>query len=215
MFFDKPLSLTVTTAVLSLMAAQAGAQDQEISVNLPYSGVHAARGVNVYLTMGDAASIKADAGDKDFARLEVKVEDAVLHVRRQGGSDDKRFDLDVYVAADRPLDFLKASTGARLDGTDLTLDGEAEILANTGGEMTLSGACETALLKASTGGEIEAEDLICESVTVKTGTGGSIEIHASKTAIAYARMGGEVILYGEAELKKKGASFGGEIRQRK
>ncbi len=210
------IRLWTATAIASALfapalVAPAHAEPQEIEIDAPFTGVHAARGVRVSLTMGETASVRADTDDADFDRLEVFVEDDVLHVRREGLSDGDGFNLNVDVVATR-LSRIKVSTGATLDGSDLVLDRGAEAIVDTGGELEASGRCTDLFAKAETGGVIDARAVLCERVKAKARTGGVVDVHASETAEGYARLGGEVTIHGGATIAKRGRFLGGVVR---
>jgi len=201
-------------AGLALAAGPALAEATDIAVDAPFTGVHAARGVEVTLAMGETAGAQAADGT-DMSLLEVFVEDDILHGRRDSpfGEDGDDYDLEVAVTA-RRLRFLKASTGAILEGENLGLEDEAKIYVNTGGVMRVSGACDGLFVRGATGGELDAEDLRCKTVKAKARTGAILDVYASDTAEAYARLGGEVTVHGGATMTDSGTFIGGEVRPR-
>ncbi|MEO1013786.1 MAG: DUF2807 domain-containing protein [Pseudomonadota bacterium] len=206
----RPLAAAIAAG--GALLANAHAEPRVLAVDGAFNSIHAARGVSVTLSMGEIASVTADTDDPDFARLEAFVEDDTLHVRREGLSDyGDGFDIRVDVTATR-LVRIKVSTGARIDGADLKLDPDAEVIVDTGGVADLSGRCRDLFAKAETGGVIAAQDLQCDIVKAKARTGGEVDVYASDTAEGYARLGGEVTIHGDATITKRGRFLGGEVR---
>ena len=200
-------AVAFATAILSF--APAGAEERTIDPPGAFNGVHASRGVKVHLTMGDAAMIVAESTGDGLSRLEIKIDDGALLVRRAGlvNSGDSP-SIEVRIVADQPLSSLKATTGAVLEGESLAL-GDVEIEADTGGVLSVSGTCGAVKAEADTGGVVDARALACRTADARAGTGGVIDVSASEAAKGRARMGGAVTVYGDPPRTDFGTFLGG------
>lgn len=198
----------------AIVSAHAG-DPRTFTVDEPFYGVHAARGVTVNVAMGDEPLVRVKVSDDNFEEVEVDVvDDGLLFIaRRDKIGDSGRRRIEAFVTLTE-LQRLKVSTGAKLDGADLRAEA-LEITINTGGEMEISGACGDADIKVSTGGVLKARDMICRTAKAKGRTGGEVKIHASESARGYARMGAEITFYGNPTLTDKGEFLGGDVRTKK
>lgn len=204
--------IIVASALFAGTAAQAAERSYELE---EFTGVNVARGVKLSLTMG-SPSISAQTDASDFSDLYVVVDDGVLEVRRKSAwASEEQNRLKYHVTVTAPsLDFLKASTGATLEATDLQLN-DVTVSLNTGAVINADGTCNTMTIKAHTGAEFEGRDLLCRSVFAKSRTGGIIDAYAAERANGRARLGGEITFYGNPKHRERGSFLGGEVRYKK
>lgn len=186
----------------------AAAETRAIEMEEPFHGVLVARGVEASFAAGPAVAI--EAGGDDLSRLEAFVDDGTLIIRRAGPFSDAPARFRVSVIAPGVHEF-KVATGGVLTAVGLDFE-RGEAIADTGGEMSLSGVCGHLTAKAETGGQINASALVCRTAKAKARTGGEADVHATEEVFGYARLGGEVRVHGGGTLAKRGRFLGGEVR---
>lgn len=177
-----------------------------------FSGVNIARGVDASIRQGPFSVVAASANGEPLDQLYIAVDDGILEVRRKSaftpGGDDY---IQYTVAITAPdYSFIKASTGAHLRGTGLVLS-DVEIIANTGADIHLDGACQRANFKADTGAMIEAGALQCDTVKAAARTGADIAAFAHITARGHARLGGQISFDGDPQTRHSGTFLGGDV----
>lgn len=90
---------------------------------------------------------------------------------------------------------------------------KAELYANTGGKIYVSGESKNVEAAINTGGIIEANKLIAEDATVSIKAGGEASIFASEYIKADVTAGGEILIYGSPKNQKKKTKLGGTIKE--
>ncbi len=99
-------------------------------------------------------------------------------------------------------------------GAEVELDLEVErieIKTNSGGEISLTGEAEVQEVIANSGGFYDGENLKTRHTKVTVNAGGKADINAAKTVDAKTRAGGEIHIWGNAEVKEKKIA-GGKVK---
>ncbi|HLS31082.1 MAG TPA: head GIN domain-containing protein [Flavobacteriaceae bacterium] len=93
---------------------------------------------------------------------------------------------------------LRANKGAEID-----LDVEVvnlEVTTNSGGSVVLNGTAEKQEVVSNTGGFYDGEELISKHTKVTVNAGGAADVYASEKVDAKTRAGGEIHIWGPAEI---------------
>lgn len=83
--------------------------------------------------------------------------------------------------------------------------------ASSGGSIVLSGACKGIIAEASSGAEIDGNELRCATATGKASSGGDIDLFASESAKGSASSGGDVTFRGAPKSQDASKSSGGSV----
>lgn len=204
------LKTSMILATALILATPVTAAERTYDLN-GFTGVNVARGVTLTLSMGPE-SISTETNAANFDDLYIDVDKGVLEVRRKSAftkDDNRHIQYTVTVTAPT-IDFLKASTGAVMTGENLQIE-TADIEANTGAAMTLSGTCNAIAIEAHTGATVDSSALLCARVTARGRTGAMIRAYASEAADGKARMGAEIDFKGDPKTRKKGTFLGGDV----
>lgn len=89
---------------------------------------------------------------------------------------------------------------------------EALLRAVTGGIVEASGQATVQRVKVNTGGIYEGRNLETETAEIFVQAGGEVEAYASKMADLTIRAGGDIVIYGNPAEVKKHRTFGGRIK---
>lgn len=89
---------------------------------------------------------------------------------------------------------------------------EALLRAVTGGIIEASGQATLQRVKVNTGGIYEGRNLETETAEIFVQAGGEVEAYASKMADLTIRAGGDIVIYGNPAEVKKHRTFGGRIK---
>jgi len=84
--------------------------------------------------------------------------------------------------------------------------------ASSGGSVELSGACSSIEVSASSGAEVDGDDLHCKSANASASSGAEVDLHATDYAKGHASSGGDVSFSGAAGEQKMSESSGGSVR---
>lgn len=86
-----------------------------------------------------------------------------------------------------------------------------DVNASSGASIDMAGACSTMAVSASSGADVDADDLRCVDVTVNASSGGDVEAYASGSAKARASSGGDVSISGKPGVQDGSKSSGGSV----
>ncbi len=89
---------------------------------------------------------------------------------------------------------------------------ETLLRAVTGGIIEASGQATLQKVKVNTGGIYEGRDLETETAEIFVQAGGEVEAYASKLADLTIRAGGDIVIYGNPAEVKRRRTFGGRIK---
>lgn len=103
-----------------------------------------------------------------------------------------------------------ASAGASMGVTGMT-GGDVTLDASAGASLDIAGTCNAISAEASSGGHIDAEQLICASGSAGASSGGSLEVHVTGPLNVDASSGGSVEAAGNPQLGEISLSSGGSF----
>ena len=210
----KFLKTTLSVSVL-LMAGSAVAETKTYDL-APFTGVKAATGVDVTITVGEVQSVRAVGPDGKMDRLEIAVDDGMLRIRRRNrkgwgwGWDDSNFEVTISVPE---LNVIDASSGAEVRATGVESE-RVTLDASSGADIDVSGSCDIVSADASSGADIDARDLVCREAIADVSSGADIDIHATERFTGEASSGGGISVYGKPTNVNAGESSGGDIDMR-
>jgi Putative auto-transporter adhesin, head GIN domain len=158
--------------------------------------------------------VKAEAKKGDsFDNLIVEVNGDTLRIGRKQSmfnwSDEQ---YRVTVSAPTYL-ALEASSGSRMEGTDLTLK-NLRVEVSSGASMELGGACDELDVDISSGASFDGENLRCATAMVDASSGASADAFASRLADGQASSGASVTFHGQPQQVREDTSSGGSVRSR-
>ena len=177
-----------------------------------FTRVSAASGVAVDVTVGGDYAVAATSSASGLERLEIKVVDGELQIRRKyiKGLRWRRGD-DVAVTVAMPaLEALDASSGASVDATGVDA-GAFSIDASSGASIDVAGRCDALTVDVSSGGSIDADKLECRTANASASSGGSADIFATESVNGDASSGGSVDVSGSPKIVNKDTSSGGSV----
>ena len=234
----------ITASVVSLLAmscingnnliggvkGNGNVQSVERDINGNFDAIEVSRGLDVYLTQGDAVSLKVQADENLHDIIMTEVENNVLKIYAEDNitrSSAQKVILsfteinriashsgsDVYGTNRFVLDDIELTSTS---GSDMELDIEADVIecsANSGSDMRLSGKASKLYATATSGSDIKAGNLKVRISEVKANSGADITVHASEELIAKANSGGDVKYYGNPEKVTKRDGVSGSVRK--
>ncbi len=185
------------------------AQDaRSISVD-SFDRINVGGGYEVEIIAGETSGVRLLGDADDFGEIEIEVRNGRLEVEQESRFFSRRRSLDLVVeitVADlRELD-VNRGVSARAQDLDL---GDLEVDVSTGGELRLSGRCETLDVDVSTGGYVQAADFVCSTVDARASTGGELRAHATQSVSGRASMGASIRIHGSPSRYEFSTSMGG------
>lgn len=229
------VKLAAASTALLLLAAPALAEARIIELPA-FTALDISSGIDAIVTVGGTQSITAEAADKRLLDdLQVKVEGNTLKAYYDWSffdifsfGDRDQIKLTITVPA---LTKVEASAGSDVDaagvtgdtltfnassGADLTLTSVAgksiELNASSGAGLKISGTCETGEAEASSGSDLDAEDLLCATVDANSSSGSDLEVYASKSIKANASSGSDLTVHGNPAEVEQESSSGSDIK---
>jgi hypothetical protein len=195
----------------AVMTAPAFAETKTYAV-ADFTRVSASAGISVDIAVGGDYAVRATSSAEGLERLEIKVVEGELQIRRkpQKGWGWKRGD-EVNVSVAMPaLEALDVSSGASVDATGVDA-GAFAIDASSGASVDVAGRCDALTVDVSSGGSIDAETLQCRTANASASSGGSADIYASESVNGDASSGGSVDVSGSPKTVNKDTSSGGSV----
>jgi len=184
-----------------------------------FTRVTASQGIEVKVIMGATAQVIASADtEKDLERLEIKVDNGELRIRRGSWSSsiwnwgESYGNVLVDVVATE-LEGLSSSSGASVTAVDITCR-ELSLDASSGSRLAVSGGCNEVDVDASSGAAIDARDLEAEVVTVDASSGANIDVFASIDFQGDASSGANVDVFGAPQAFDSDTSSGARIARK-
>lgn len=178
-----------------------------------FSRVDVSAGIETVVNQGPF-DVKAEARDgESFDRLIVEVQGDTLRISRK--SDMFNWNGPHYrVTVSAPAyEGFGVSSGARLDGANLTLKG-VRVNVSSGASATLSGACTTLDVNVSSGAHFDGEGLHCDSADIDASSGASADAFATQQADGSASSGASVTFHGQPAKFHEDSSSGGSVQAR-
>ncbi|MDB5541844.1 MAG: hypothetical protein JWQ89_3571 [Devosia sp.] len=224
-----------SAAVLLLLAAPAHAETR--TIELPaFTAIDISSGIDAVVTVGGLQSVTAEATDMRLLDdLQLKVEGGTLKAYYDWNilfmfSFGERDQVKLTIAAPA-LSRVEASAGADVDaagvtgdsltfnassGADLRLTAVAgksiELSASSGADLVAAGSCQDGKASASSGSDLDAEDLLCTTMDATASSGSDLDIHATTMVRIDASSGSDVTVHGNPADIDHDSSSGGEIR---
>ncbi len=223
------------SAALLLLAAPALAESR--TVDLPaFTALDISSGIDAIVTVGGTQSITVEAKDKRLLDdLQLKVEGNTLKAYYDWSffdifsfGDREKIKLTIGVPV---LGKIEASAGSDVvatgvtgdtlefgasSGADLSLSGVVgklvEFDASSGAGLKIEGACVDGKANASSGSDLDAEDLLCATMDANASSGSDLEVYASKSIKANASSGSHLSIYGNPAEMDQEASSGSDIK---
>lgn len=206
----------IAFSAIGLISLEAHAGAEQSFDVADFTRVAASQGVEVTITMGETTQVMASAEtDRDLERLEIKVDDGELRIRRGSWSSSiwnwgKSYGhVSVNVVVPK-LEGLSSSSGASLTAVDISCE-ELSIDASSGSRLAVSGGCNEIAIDASSGASINARELEAKSVVVDASSGGNVDVFAAINFQGDASSGANVDVYGAAQVFESDTSSGARI----
>jgi hypothetical protein len=201
----------ITAAALVTLVGVANAETRNL---VGFTGVSAADRIRVEVALGDAYRVEVTGSEADKVTTRIDNDDTLI-IRRTnrpfwGGTP--AIDATVRVTMPR-VSNLASSRGAELTAANINSD-EMSLAASMGGELSVSGACETLNVAVSMGGAIRAQDFHCETADIAASMGGDARVFVSDSYDAAASMGGSVNVSGGGRSDNVATSMGGSVDSR-
>ena len=193
-----------------------------------FDEIKASRGINLYLTQGEARALVIEADENLVDVIETEVVGDELIIRSTANVKNAK-SFKVYVTAPE-FEAIKATAGCNiyseneLSTDELELKASAgsniklEINATTvnasssaGSNIKLEGLAEDFYGQASSGSNIKAEDLKAKKAEVKVSSGANIWIRSDKRLEAHASSGGNIFYAGNPAETDVHKSSGGNV----
>ncbi|MEN1785154.1 MAG: head GIN domain-containing protein, partial [Bacteroidota bacterium] len=183
-----------------------------------FTEVHAAEGMDVFVTQGTNFSINVEADENiiDLIGTDVRNGKLKIHAIENIGRATKK----IYVSLPE-IAALTSSSGADLvveqaitaekitlsasSGSDLSVEITADEVvadASSGADIDLSGSTNALQVAASSGSDIDARRLLAQTCTADASSGADISVNVSEALIADATSGADIAYSGEAKVQK-------------
>jgi hypothetical protein len=211
--------------------ASSGAEKTENRSIRDFSSIKVSAGIDLFLTMGDAESVKVVADEEIIDNIKTEVEGGTLKIYVKS----KPFFLNwnktrkVYVSFKRLVD-LDASSGSDVvsentlkgskinisssSGSDVNLKleyDEIQVHSSSGSDAELSGSCNVLTASSSSGSNISAPELRSKVCHVDVSSGADAVVYVSDELNADASSGGDVRYLGNPKTKNINESSGGDV----
>lgn len=202
---------------------------QTRSVNAPFTKIKASRGLHVIITQGDEESIEIVADENLHDHILTEFHEGWLEItadRNIRNASSKTIKVQV-----KSIEALKSSSGASVkssgkllstnltingsSGASLNLDVEAEKISvdgSSGSTTKISGKALEGEFSISSGGDIDARDLLVNDITAGASSGGNLKIHPILNLDAKASSGSAIYYYNEPKTINKRTSSGGSVK---
>ena len=89
--------------------------------------------------------------------------------------------------------------------------GSFKVNASSGGTAGFSGACNSISVNASSGADVEADELRCATATANASSGADVDLHATELANGNASSGADISFSGAAKEQEMSKSSGGSV----
>lgn len=193
--------------------------EESRKVNADFTEVHAAEGLDVFVTQGANFSINVEADENiiDLIGTDIRNGRLKVHAIENIGRATKN----VYVTLP-DVSSLSTSSGADLiaqntisadkieldasSGSDLEVEVDAqEVIAETssGADIRVSGSTEVLYADASSGSDIKARGLVAKRCNADASSGADISVNVSESLVADASSGADISYTGNASVQKK------------
>lgn len=206
-------------------------QDSEVTVRLDdFKEVKGFDGLAIKLIK--ATENKAVITGENTGKVAIVNNDGVLKIRMQIGKIFSGYRTFVTVYYKSKVVVIDVNEDARISSQDFIKQDILELKAQEGGEIIIEATVEQLLIKAVSGGVIEAsgtaqlqdvqintggvyegKELKTKFSTINVNAGSKAEVFASEYVKVSVKAGGEVLLYGKPSKVDEKTVFGGNIKR--
>lgn len=199
-----------------------------------FTALDVATGIEVDFSTGGAQSVIAENKNGAWDKIEIKVEDDTLYLRKvySSGFGYKSNKEKYRVTVSAPIiSSLETSSGSRVTGSGLSGDavdidtssgssvsltkisaGDLSIETSSGSSVSLSGTCNNASSDTSSGSSLRAKNLICASADLEASSGSSTSITAKDSVVAEASSGSSITVSGNPADRDIDKSSGASVK---
>ena len=201
----KSTAITTFLLFLAFMAnAQVAEQNRDVG---EFTGIHQTTSADVYITRGDAYSVRVRADEEVIDKLSTEVRSGVLHIGSEKGGWRYVRVMEVYITMPR-LDMLKnsgsgdISVKGNMPGNNVEIDingsgdleaaldaKNIEINISGSGDVDFSGVRGNMNVKISGSGDVDGDELVLDECTVTGYGSGDLEL-SGKAATFVANISG-------------------------
>ncbi|MFW5657007.1 MAG: head GIN domain-containing protein [Bacteroidota bacterium] len=184
-----PLSFIVMIGVLAFAVHEPirksdvsnGLQPKQVTLK-NFSKIGLAISADVYLTQGNEYSIQVDASDKDFEKIEIEVDNAVLRIKTRDFFPVNLGDVDIYITCPS-IEQLSVSGSGKIEMENTLNADELDLNVSGSGDIQLLGleAEEVSANIAGSGSVKFKQESVAQQLAVRIS--GSGEVHADKLAV--------------------------------
>ncbi len=221
----------VRILLVFLFALALNAQEEKITQELQaFTTVKGFDGLSINLIKSDEN--KAVITGANTKKVAIVNNAGVLKLRMEIDKIFSGYRTFVNLYYTEELKVLDVNEDAKIASEEPFVQGVLELKAQEGGELAVNCQTEQLLIKAITGGEIEAkgfsdnQDVIINTggvyngkafktkfTTITVNAGGNAEIYATDYVKANVKAGGEVLIYGDPAKMDEKTVFGGKIKR--
>ena len=227
----------ITLTSFSLMAANGNSDKTETRQVSNFNGIKVSTGIDLYITMGTTEEVKIVADDEIIDDLITEVKDGTLRIYMKqannwfnwnSGSQTRK----AYVTV-KEMESIDASSGSdvssenTLTGEDLKVNASSGsdvaidiyyknvwVDTSSGSDAKLSGKVKTLYAEASSGSDIVAKNLESKICKVSVSSGSDATVNVADELYTNASSGGNIIYYGNPQVKDINESSGGDVSQK-
>jgi putative autotransporter adhesin-like protein len=202
----------------------------ERNISDDFTEIKISRGLDVYITQGNAVSLNVQADENLQDIIMAKVENNILRIyadKNISYAASKKvmvtiIDIekitatsgsDVYSTNTITAESLELHTSS---GSDMELEVDTYIIecsSSSGSDLRLSGKTDKLYADASSGSDIKAGNLKTNTCEARASSGADITVNTSKELYAKASSGGDIKYYGNPEKISKKDGVSGSIRK--
>ncbi|WP_026755433.1 head GIN domain-containing protein [Sediminibacter sp. Hel_I_10] len=195
-----------------------------------FNKIEASRGLDVYITQNDVASIRVEADQNLQDLITTTIENGVLIITTKeniGSATSKKVFVNV-----KELEEISASSGSYIygnntitskslklnsaSGADIELELDVTHLscyASSGSDLKVSGKANEFIAKAASGSDIIAGDLLSNTCNASASSGADVTVNTIKKLTVTANSGGDITYHGNPELLEKNGVTSGTVRR--
>jgi hypothetical protein len=177
-----------------------------------FDGVAASDRIRVEVLQGDGYRVEVLGADAEDVRTRVEGRTLKITQANRGWfGGNRRIDASVRVTLPA-IDSLAAARGAEVRAANIRAD-DMSLAAAMGGELRVTGTCNSLSAAASMGGVVDAQNFQCADADAAASMGGDVRVFASRRFEAAASMGGAINVAGGGARGDVATSMGGSVTQ--
>lgn len=199
------------------------------AVNETFTKVKASHGLHVVISQGDQESIEIVADENLHDHIQTTLKEGWLEITAD--RNIRKASSKIIKVQVKSIETLKSSSGAQVNssgklitpslkvdcgsGANFQLDIESEKITvdgSSGSSTKISGKALIGEFSISSGGDIDARDLLINEITAGASSGGNIKVYPILALDAKASSGGSIFYYNEPKTINKKVSSGGSVK---